>query len=202
MKHIKLIVGLCNPGDQYQDTRHNAGAWLIDHLVGLGRETLLTNKKVFGQLTTVNLFGHKLFLLKPLTYMNDSGRSVAAVAQFYKLEPPEILVVHDELSLAPGLARFKQGGGHGGHNGLKSIIASLGNQKDFLRLRLGIGHPGHKDDVVNFVLNKPSRQERACINHALADVMSAIEMGFQKDILHAMNYLHACKVDSPDDESN
>lgn len=201
MKQIKLIVGLCNPGVQYQDTRHNAGAWLVELLAQMGREDMLPNKKVFGQLTTVHLFGHKLLLLKPLTYMNDSGRSVAAVAQFYKLEPAEILVVHDELNLKPGLARFKQGGGHGGHNGLKSIIAALGNQKHFLRLRFGIGHPGHKNDVANFVLNNPSAQERVLIDRALQEVIIAIEIGLQKDMMHAMNYLHAFKVNSPDGES-
>ena len=157
-KPIKLIVGLGNPGKDYEHTRHNAGFWLLAQLAeGLNVQFSL-EKKFFGMLAKTTYHDHDLWLLMPQTFMNDSGKSVAAISQFYKIEPAEILVVHDELDLPVGINRLKQGGSNGGHNGLKSIDAQLGS-KDYWRLRIGIDHPGHKSLVTPYVLKKPSLED-------------------------------------------
>ena len=166
MSPIRLIVGLGNPGREYESTRHNAGFWWVDELAASNSASFKSEPKFHAQLARASLHGHDVLLLKPQTFMNLSGRAVAAVAQFYKITPAEILVVHDELDLQPGIARIKMGGGHGGHNGLKDIIAQLGT-KDFLRLRMGIGHPGDRAEVVNYVLKDPRREERELINEAM-----------------------------------
>ncbi len=163
---MKLIVGLGNPGREYETTRHNVGFWWVDELAGRENFNFRTEAKFHGLAARGQLHGHEVALLKPQTFMNLSGRAVGALAQFYKILPAEILVVHDELDLQPGIARLKMGGGHGGHNGLKDIIAQLGT-KDFWRLRLGIGHPGDRAEVVNFVLNDPRREERELIEEAM-----------------------------------
>ena len=157
MSAIRLIVGLGNPGREYETTRHNAGYWWLDELARLQNLSFKSESKFHGLAARGQLHGHEMLLLKPQTFMNVSGRAVGALAQFYKIAPAEMLVVHDELDLPPGVARLKMGGGHGGHNGLKDIIAHLGS-KDFWRLRLGIGHPGERADVAGYVLNDPRRE--------------------------------------------
>ena len=161
---IRLVVGLGNPGAQYEDTRHNAGFWYVEQLARSHGAILQPEKKFFGMTARVLIGGQEVRLLNPATFMNRSGQAVGAMAAFFKIPPESILVVHDELDLPAGVGRLKQGGGHGGHNGLRDIIASLGNSRDFLRLRLGIGHPGNSKDVVNYVLTKPSVAERQKID--------------------------------------
>lgn len=170
---IRLIAGLGNIGKEYEDTRHNAGFWLVDELVRQQGASLSREAKFFGQAGRVSLGGHPVWLLEPSTYMNRSGQSVAALAGFYRIAPEEILIVHDELDLLPGQVKMKKGGGHAGHNGLKDIQARLGTP-DFWRMRLGIGHPRSLNlaqPVVDFVLHAPSREHRQaiddCIAHAL-----------------------------------
>ncbi|CAB3269914.1 unnamed protein product [Salmonella enterica subsp. enterica serovar Typhimurium] len=141
---IKLIVGLANPGAEYAATRHNAGAWYVDLLAERLRAPLREEPKFFGYTSRITLEGEDVRLLVPTTFMNLSGKAVGAMASFYRIQPDEILVAHDELDLPPGVAKFKLGGGHGGHNGLKDIISKLGNNPNFHRLRVGIGHPGDK----------------------------------------------------------
>lgn len=190
MTAIRLIVGLGNPGREYEDTRHNAGCWLLDAFARAEGFGFRSENKFHGLAARGIWHDHELWLLKPQTFMNVSGRSVGALAQFYKIAPAEILVVHDELDLPPGNAKLKLGGGHGGHNGLKDIIAHLGS-RDFWRLRLGIGHPGERAEVSNYVLNNPRREERDAIDHAIAralDVASLIIEGKQEA---AMLKLHS-----------
>jgi PTH1 family peptidyl-tRNA hydrolase len=167
---MKLIVGLGNPGKKYEATRHNAGFWWAEQLARAARVELRESARYHGR-TGKLTSPHEIWLLLPDTYMNDSGRAVAALAGFYKIEPGEILVVHDELDLSPGTAKLKQGGGTGGHNGLNDIAARLGT-KDFWRLRLGIGHPrdnaATEQEVVDYVLHKPSAADRAAIEDAIA----------------------------------
>ena len=166
MNAIRLIVGLGNPGREYETTRHNAGFWWVDAFAQELGASFKTDSKFHGLLVHTHIQGNEVWLLKPHTFMNVSGRAVGALAQFYKILPNEILVVHDELDLPPGSAKLKLGGGHGGHNGLKDIIAHLGT-KDFWRLRIGIGHPGDRSEVVNFVLNSPRKEEQLLIDEAM-----------------------------------
>jgi PTH1 family peptidyl-tRNA hydrolase len=165
MSGIKLFVGLGNPGDQYTHTRHNAGFWWIDQVASNHNCRLSSESKFFG---LAGKLDDATWLLKPTTFMNASGRSVSALAKFYKIAPEEILVIHDELDLPPGSAKLKKGGGHGGHNGLKDINAQLGTN-DYWRLRLGIGHPGDRNAVVGFVLNAPPKAELQLIEQAVSD---------------------------------
>ena len=159
MTAIRLIVGLANPGAQYADTRHNAGAWFVTRLADQLGAKLSPDSKSFGLIARVSHQGEDVRLLIPTTFMNRSGQAIAAVAGFYKIAPAEILIAHDELDLSPGQIRLKTGGGHGGHNGLRDAIASLGNQNGFHRLRVGIGHPGDSSLVSGFVLSKVPRSE-------------------------------------------
>lgn len=192
MPHIRLIVGLGNPGREYESTRHNAGFWWVDELARLQNLSFRNEAKFHGLMARGRLHGQEVFLLKPQTFMNVSGRAVGALAQFHKIGPAEILVVHDELDLQPGVARLKQGGGHGGHNGLKDIIAHLGS-KDFWRLRIGIGHPGERAEVVNFVLNDPRREERDLIEEAMAQAQNIAHLIIEGKIEAAMLKLHSAK---------
>lgn len=166
MTEIRLIVGLGNPGREYETTRHNVGFVWVDELARLQKLNFKSETKFQGLTARGQLHGHEMIILKPQTFMNHSGRSVGALAQFYKMAPGEMLVVHDELDLPPGVARLKMSGGHGGHNGLKDIIAHLGS-KDFWRLRIGIGHPGDRAEVSNYVLNDPRREERELMDEAM-----------------------------------
>ncbi|NNM82977.1 MAG: aminoacyl-tRNA hydrolase [Burkholderiales bacterium] len=168
MTAIRLVAGLGNPGIEYQDTRHNAGFWWVDRLASREGASLKIDSRMHG---IIGRAGDS-WLIKPQTFMNASGRAVSALSRFYKIPPSEILVVHDELDLEPGTVRLKLGGGLGGHNGLKDISAHLGTQ-DYWRLRLGIGHPGERSQVSNFVLKPPSRQEEELILDAIEKSLDA-----------------------------
>lgn len=194
MSSIKLIVGLANPGAEYAATRHNAGAWYVDQLADAYRQPLKEEAKFFGYTARLNLAGHDIRLLVPTTFMNLSGKAVAAMATFYRIQPDEILVAHDELDLLPGVAKLKLGGGHGGHNGLKDIISKLGNNPNFHRLRIGIGHPGDKSKVTGFVLGKPPASEQSLIDGAIDEAIRCTEILLKEDMVKAMNRLHAYKA--------
>jgi len=190
MNSIRLIVGLGNPGREYEDTRHNVGFWWVDALARAQSLNFKNEAKFHGLLARGQVHGQEVFLLKPQTFMNLSGRAVAAVAQFYKILPAQILVVHDELDLPPGIAKLKTGGGHGGHNGLKDIIAQLGT-RDFWRLRIGIGHPGDKSQVSSFVLNNPRQEEREPISIALENAARVAPQIIEGKLEAAMLKLHS-----------
>ena len=186
---IKLIVGLGNPGSEYAKTRHNAGFRWVDRLCEKERITLRADKKFHGDVARLNSGGNELWLLEPMTFMNVSGRAVVALALFFKILPNEILVVHDELDLPPGTVKMKPGGGHGGHNGLKDIIAHLGTQ-DFWRLRIGIGHPGDRDEVINYVLQAPRAEERPLIDETITRSLECFPLIARGDLQAAMLKLH------------
>ncbi len=187
---LKLVVGLGNPGPEYERTRHNAGFWFVDELARMLRASFRPDSKYAGELAQAAVGGQVLWLLKPMAYMNRSGQSVARLANFYKIPPEAILVAHDELDLAPGTVRVKRGGGHGGHNGLRDIIAQLGNP-GFLRLRLGIGHPGHASQVVDFVLRKAPQSEQALIEQALDAAVREFERLACGEVDKVMHTLHS-----------
>lgn len=191
MTAIKLIVGLGNPGSEYQGTRHNAGADFVQELARQSGVTLQPDSKFFGLVGRVTLSGHDVRLLIPTTFMNRSGKATAALAGFYKITPEQILVAHDELDIPPGTARFKQGGGHGGHNGLRDIVPALGNNKSFYRLRIGIGHPGHASKVTGYVLGGPSQVDRTRIEDAIDEAIAALPLLLDGDLTKAMTKLHS-----------
>jgi PTH1 family peptidyl-tRNA hydrolase len=194
---IRLLVGLGNPGPEYEATRHNAGFWWIDAAASKLRASLAPDRAYHGLVARVNLPGREpLWLLEPMTFMNGSGKSVAALARFFKISPDEILVVHDELDLQPGQAKLKQGGSAAGHNGLKDIHAQLGTQ-DFWRLRLGIGHPGVKAEVVNYVLKKPSAEHREAIHKAIDRSIESLDSVLAGEMARAMMAIHADKPPRP-----
>lgn len=194
MSAIKLIVGLGNPGREYEQTRHNAGALFVEELARQHNANLNADSKYFGLTARINLQGHDIRLLIPTTFMNRSGQSVAALANFFKIQPEEILVAHDELDIEPGTARFKQGGGHGGHNGLRDIIARLANNKNFYRLRIGIGHPGSADKVTGYVLNKAPAKEYQQMETAIDESLRALPLALTGDWAKAMHQLHSVKA--------
>lgn len=187
---LELIVGLGNPGPEYDRTRHNAGADFVTELARREGASLSPENKFFGLTTQVNLQGRNLRLLIPTTFMNRSGQAIAALAQFFKIPPEAILVAHDELDLPPGTARLKHGGGHGGHNGLRDTIKSLGNNPNFNRLRLGIGHPGSASQVVGFVLKKAPSSEQQLLEEAIDRALEALPKAAAGDWAAAMNQLH------------
>ncbi len=189
---IRLIVGLGNPGRDYEDTRHNAGFWFVDALARQQSVALEKQSRFFGEAGRMNLAGQPIWLLKPTTFMNRSGQATAALAGFYRIVPSAVLVVHDELDLLPGTARLKHGGGHAGHNGLKDIQARLGSS-DFWRLRLGIGHPrtlAMAQEVVDFVLHRPSREHTDAINERIDAALLCIPDLVQGRFEAAMKHLH------------
>lgn len=190
---IRLIVGLGNPGAEYEHTRHNAGAWLVERLARREGISLSPDKKFFGLSGKGRISGQECFLLLPTTFMNRSGQAVAALANFYKIKPNEILVAHDELDMPAGVAKFKIGGGHGGQNGLRDIIAQLGNQKDFHRLRIGIGHPGDKSLVTGHVLGRASKAEQQSIDAVIDEALCILPDAISGDMAKAMNRLHSFK---------
>ncbi len=194
MSMLKLIVGLGNPGPSYIETRHNAGQIFVETLAQDCGVTLAADKKFFGLYANAHIQGQDIKLLIPTTYMNRSGQSVAALCQFYKISAEEILVAHDELDIAVGTIKLKQGGGHGGHNGLRDIISALGNNKNFHRLRIGIGHPGDSRQVSDYVLKKAPSDERdktqACIEQAIHALPTILSGQWQQ----AMNQLHSFKA--------
>jgi len=191
MDGIRLFVGLGNPGEKYAATRHNAGFWWIDLISQQTNSPLKPDAKMFGESTKVNQQSD-VWLLKPTTFMNASGKAVAAMANYYKIKPAEILVIHDELDLPAGGLKLKVGGGHGGHNGLKDIEAALGT-KDFWRLRLGIGHPGDRNEVVNFVLKAPTKDEQAAIDEKVYESTKLIDLLLAGEFESAMLKLHTKK---------
>lgn len=189
---IQLFVGLGNPGAEYEATRHNAGFWWVDQLAAETSTKLAVESKFLGIAGRLKSAGHEAWLLKPTTFMNASGRSVGALAKFYKIEPQAILVIHDELDLPPGGVKMKKGGGHGGHNGLKDIAAHLGTN-DFWRLRLGIGHPGDRNAVVNYVLHPPLRDELPLIEANIDESTTLLPMLLTGSYEAAMLKLHTKK---------
>jgi peptidyl-tRNA hydrolase, PTH1 family len=187
---IRLFVGLGNPGTEYEGTRHNAGFWWLDALAGKLGARLVVERGYRGLLARVNSAGGPLWLLRPMTYMNLSGQSVAPLARFYKIAPEEILIVHDEIDLQPGQAKLKLGGSVAGHNGLKDVQAQLGTP-DFWRLRLGVGHPGVKSEVPDYVLRKPSPDEREALLTAIERSLAASELLQAGEMDRAMMKIHA-----------
>lgn len=187
---IRLFVGLGNPGPEYEDTRHNAGFWFIDDLARRLGVSLLPDRAYHGLVARANTPQGPVWLLQPHTYMNLSGKSVAALARFFKVTPEEVLVVHDELDLLPGQVKLKKGGGHGGHNGLRDIHAQLGTP-DYWRLRLGVGHPGVKHEVANYVLRKPPQSEREAIIKCIGQSLDAVDAMLAGDMGKAVTVVHA-----------
>ncbi|AOM42800.1 aminoacyl-tRNA hydrolase [Xenorhabdus hominickii] len=194
MSNIKLIVGLANPGAEYAQTRHNAGAWFVDLLAQRHNQSLKEESKFFGYTARININGQDIRLLVPTTFMNLSGKSVLALSGFYRIQPDEILVAHDELDLPPGVAKMKQGGSNGGHNGLKDIQNKFSNNPNFHRLRIGIGHPGDKNKVVGFVLGKPTSNEQKLIDDAISEALSCTDILIKDGMNKAINRLHAFKA--------
>jgi PTH1 family peptidyl-tRNA hydrolase len=191
---ILLIVGLGNPGSEYRGTRHNAGADFVEALAREAGCTLQSDSKFFGLTGRATVAGHDLRLLIPTTYMNRSGQSVAAIARFYKISPEQILIAHDELDIPAGSARFKKGGGHGGHNGLRDIVPALGNDSGFFRLRIGIGHPGHASRVSGYVLSAPSADDRRKIDASIEEALASLPLLLDGDDTRAMTRLHSFKA--------
>jgi len=186
---IRLIVGLGNPGADYVDTRHNAGFWLIDDIAADHAANFRFEKRHNADECRFKSGGRDVFLQKPQTFMNRSGQAVAALARYYKIKAEEILVIHDELDLPAGTNRIKQGGGHGGHNGMRDIVNHLGS-RDFFRIRVGIGHPGDAKQVVNYVLRKPSVADLAAIETANRDTLAVLPQILEGRIDKAMQALH------------
>ncbi len=186
---IKLVVGLGNPGSEYSKTRHNAGFWFVDELAGRFNCRFSAESRFHGETARIASAGVDCRLLKPLTFMNESGRAVQAMLDYFKINSDEILVAHDEIDLESGIVRLKCGGGHGGHNGLRDIFSKTG-EKNFLRLRIGVGHPGSKDAVTPHVLGNPGSEDKKLIDMAIDDAVSAMPLVFNGDIQQAMNALH------------
>lgn len=189
---LALVVGLGNPGDRYAQTRHNAGFWFVDELAQRHGGSFRADKKFHGELARISVAGRDCLLLKPMLFMNRSGLSVASVANFYRLVPAAVMIAHDEIDLPPGTLRIKQGGGHGGHNGLRDILPALGSP-DFWRLRIGVGHPGHRDQVVNYVLARAGATEQRLLDEAINDAVDAFPLLLAGEIGKAQQTLHSRK---------
>ena len=193
---IKLFVGLGNPGPDYEATRHNAGFWWVDALARELKTPMSLDKNYYGQTARTTVNGHTVWLLKPLTFMNLSGKSVAALARFFKIAPEEVLVVHDELDIMPGQVKLKFGGSHAGHNGLRDIHAQLGTA-DYWRLRLGVGHPGVKAEVINWVLKKPMLEHRQAIDECIDRSMKAVPELLKGEMEKATMLIHTSTPPRP-----
>lgn len=193
---IRLFVGLGNPGPEYEATRHNAGFWWVDALARELKVSLTPERAYHGLVARASVGGQSVWLLEPQTFMNLSGKSVAALARFFKIAPDEILVAHDELDFAPGQVKLKRGGSHGGHNGLRDIHAQLGSS-DYWRLRIGIGHPGVKAEVANWVLKKPAPDQRTLIEDSIAHSLKASATLLAGDMDKAMQIVHTTKPPRP-----
>ncbi|MFZ5467153.1 MAG: aminoacyl-tRNA hydrolase [Pseudomonadota bacterium] len=189
---IRLIVGLGNPGSRYADTRHNAGFWFVDEIARLAGATLRPEPRFHGEAARTTLDGRELWLLQPTTFMNRSGQSVAALARFYKIAPEQILIAHDEIDLPAGQIKLKYAGGHGGHNGLRDLHAHLGTP-NYWRLRIGVGHPGSKDQVADYVLHAPSKVDREKIDFVIDEARRQFPTLLRGDATAVMNHLHALK---------
>jgi PTH1 family peptidyl-tRNA hydrolase len=193
MAALRLIVGLGNPGPEHARTRHNAGFWFLDALARGWSCTLGPDRKLHGEVGKARVGDEQVLLLKPLTYMNRSGQSVAAALAYFKIEPEQMLVAHDDLDLPPGAARLKFDGGHGGQNGLRDLFAHLGHGR-FHRLRLGIGHPGHKDQVTPWVLGRPGRADEEALLDAIASSLAVMPLVLAGDFNEAMKRLHTART--------
>jgi PTH1 family peptidyl-tRNA hydrolase len=189
---IKLIVGLGNPGPDYEETRHNAGFWFVDRLARQQNHSFRNESRHHAMVCKLIIAGSDVRLLKPTTFMNRSGQAVSSLANYFRLSTEEILVVHDELDLEPGQARLKKGGGHAGHNGLRDIMSALGS-RDFHRLRIGIDHPDDRSVVVNYVLGRPSKSDREAINGAIGDAIESLDEIIRGEMNKAMNRLHSSR---------
>lgn len=194
MSYLKLIVGLGNPGPTYLETRHNAGQIFVEEIARAYNISLNPDKKFSGLSGSGIIDGREVKLLIPTTFMNRSGQAVAAICQFFKIQAEQMLVAHDELDFEPGIARIKFSGGHGGHNGLRDIISSTGNNKDFYRLRIGIGHPGHASEVANYVLKKAPAAEHEKMLAAIDEAIRHLPRMVSGDWQTAMNQLHSYKA--------
>ncbi len=187
-KPIRLITGLGNPGPEYENTPHNAGFWLIDETVRRFNGQLRADNRFHGEVGRVQIDGHDCWLLKPMTFINKSGIAVQALARYYRIDETEILVAHDELDFAPGTARIKFGGGHGGHNGLRDIMPALG--KNFYRLRIGVGHPGDRNKVTGYLLGRAGKQVYEGAMRSIADILDIMGLLVAGDIDRATLQLH------------
>ena len=192
MSRVSLIVGLGNPGSEYERTRHNAGFWFLDELARQHNLSFKFDKKFHGEVARYKHAGEDVWLLKPTTFMNLSGQAVQALAHFYKINLDEILVVHDELDLSVDTTRLKKGGGHGGHNGLRDIASKMGGN-NYLRLRIGIGHPGDKNKVTDHVLKKASTDDQISIERNIERALNVLPLVIEGEIQKAMNELHTDK---------
>lgn len=188
-QEIRLVVGLGNPGADYVSTRHNAGFWFVDELARRFGGQFKPEKKFHGEMARIDIAGQDVRLLKPMTYMNRSGLAIRAAADFLKIPVQAVLVAHDEIDLPPGTMRLKQGGGHGGHNGLRDTHAHMG--ADYLRLRIGVGHPGNASEVVGYVLKRPSKDEEAIILRAIDDAADSFELLLKEGLQKAQTQLHS-----------
>ena len=191
---IQLVVGLGNPGPEYAKTRHNAGVWFVDELASRYNISLRPEKKYFGLYGKSQIGNEVVHLLIPTTFMNKSGQSVAPLANFFRIPVENILVAHDELDMEPGVCKIKKGGGHGGHNGLRDIISCMANNKEFYRLRIGIGHPGHRERVTGHVLGKAPAIDQDKIDQAIDEASRCIDIWQKDDLKKAQNRLHSFKV--------
>lgn len=190
---LRLIAGLGNPGPEYARTRHNAGFWFVDALADEARARFGFEARLFGETARAQIAGHQVWLLKPATFMNLSGKSVGAAMRYYKIEPEQALVVHDELDLPPGTARLKFDGGHGGQNGVRDTMHQLGHGR-FHRLRIGIGHPGQKEKVTPWLLSgRPSKDDEAAIARAMDEALTVLPLAVAGDFAEAMRRLHTPK---------
>lgn len=196
---IDLVVGLGNPGPDYEHTRHNAGFWFVDALAQTLGASFKLVSRFHGHVAEASFAKHPGRLFKPVTYMNRSGQAVAAISRYYKIAPENILVVHDEIDLPPGTLRLKQDGGDGGHNGLRDIIAALEGDRAFMRLRIGVGHPGSSDEVVDYVLQRPSQHDRQIINGVIHYAIDLIPMMVEGEYEKVMNQLHRKEQPSSQD---
>ncbi len=192
---IKLIAGLGNPGPEYSKTRHNAGVWFVEELARCHNISLRPEKKYSGLYGKGVIAGNFVHLIIPTTFMNLSGQAVAPLANFFKISVDEILVAHDELDILPGICKIKKGGGHGGHNGLRDIIARMANNKEFYRLRIGIDHPGHRDKVTGHVLGKAPKAEQERIEQAIDEASRCLDIWLKDDLKKAQNRLHSFKAE-------
>ena len=189
-----LIFGLGNPGSRYAETRHNAGFWFLDSLARKSGVSLRSQARLSAEVGRVKLSGRDCLLAKPTTFMNHSGQAVRTVMDYYRVPSADVLVVYDELDLPPGVARLKQGGGHGGHNGLRDIFRHVPDH-GFLRLRIGIGHPGHKDAVTAYVLSRPTAEQELLVRQAINEAVEVIPRILGDDVAGAMHQLHTVNTD-------
>ena len=198
---IHLIAGLGNPGAEYARTLHNIGYWFVDELARRDNAMFRREPKFFGEVCELTISGHRVRLLKPETFVNLSGQSLLALIQFYKLPLESVLVVHDEIDLPPGILRLKHGGGHGGHNGLRDITSRVGGS-NFARLRIGIGHPGHRDDVHDYVLHAPRREQEEALVASLDKAIEMVPQIVVGEFRQVMNVLHRRRRRSDEDEES